>query len=84
MQRAIFHLSFPVRDLAAAKVFYCDFPGASIGRDNGQLKTGSENNSAWTNNPFKPHPFRRFDQLNRRCGSIGSLLTRSGRDWFRR
>lgn len=36
MQRPIFHLSFPVRDLAAAKAFYCDFLGASIGRDNGQ------------------------------------------------
>ena len=36
MQRPIFHLSFPVRDLAAAKTFYCDFLGASIGRDNDQ------------------------------------------------
>ena len=36
MQRPIFHLSFPVRDLAAAKAFYRDFLGASIGRDNDQ------------------------------------------------
>lgn len=34
MQRPIFHLSFPVRDLAAAKAFYRDVLGASIGRDN--------------------------------------------------
>ena len=36
MQRPIFHLSFPVLDLATAKAFYCDVLGASIGRDNDQ------------------------------------------------
>lgn len=35
MDRPIFHLSFPVLDLNAAKTFYCDVLGATIGRDNG-------------------------------------------------
>jgi uncharacterized protein len=35
MQRPIFHLSFPVRDLAEAKAFYCSVLGATIGRDTG-------------------------------------------------
>jgi len=30
----VFHLSFPVRDLAAAKAFYCGVLGARVGRDN--------------------------------------------------
>lgn len=34
MQRPVFHLSFPVRDLVAAKAFYCGRLGASLGRDN--------------------------------------------------
>lgn len=36
MSISIFHLAFPVRDLAAAKNFYCDAFGATIGRDNSQ------------------------------------------------
>lgn len=36
MIRPIFHLSFPVRDLSAAKAFYCDALGATVGRDNGE------------------------------------------------
>ena len=36
MDRAIFHLSFPVRSLADAKAFYCALLGASIGRDTGE------------------------------------------------
>ncbi|WP_146907266.1 VOC family protein [Arenimonas daejeonensis] len=36
MIQAVFHLSFPVRDLAAAKTFYCDLLGATVGRDTGQ------------------------------------------------
>lgn len=36
MTRAIFHLSFPVRSLVAAKDFYSKVLGATIGRDNGQ------------------------------------------------
>lgn len=35
MNRPIFHLSFPVMDLDAAKTFYCDALGATVGRDNG-------------------------------------------------
>lgn len=35
MDRPIFHLSFPVLDLDAAKTFYCDALGATVGRDNG-------------------------------------------------
>ncbi|MCI4569476.1 VOC family protein [Lysobacter sp. CFH 32150] len=35
MDRPIFHLSFPVLDLPAAKAFYCDALGATVGRDNG-------------------------------------------------
>lgn len=35
MDRSIFHLSFPVLDLDAAKTFYCDVLGATVGRDNG-------------------------------------------------
>lgn len=34
MTQVIFHLSFPVRNLSAAKNFYCNFLGATIGRDN--------------------------------------------------
>ncbi|MCU0753508.1 MAG: glyoxalase [Xanthomonadales bacterium] len=34
MDRPIFHLSFPVLDLDAAKAFYCDVLGATVGRDN--------------------------------------------------
>ena len=33
--QAIFHLSFPVRSLQAAREFYCKYLGASVGRDNG-------------------------------------------------
>ncbi len=33
MGRPAFHLSFPVRDLALAKAFYCDTLGATVGRD---------------------------------------------------
>jgi extradiol dioxygenase family protein len=33
MTHAIFHLSFPVRDLDAAKAFYRDVLGATIGRE---------------------------------------------------
>jgi uncharacterized protein len=36
MTQAIFHLSFPVRCLAAAKDFYCQALGATVGRDNGE------------------------------------------------
>ena len=36
MTQAIFHLSFPVRSLSAAKDFYCKFLGATVGRDNGE------------------------------------------------
>lgn len=36
VDRPIFHLSFPVLDLDAAKTFYCDVLGATIGRDNGK------------------------------------------------
>lgn len=36
MDRPIFHLSFPVLDLAAAKTFYCDALGATVGRDTGE------------------------------------------------
>jgi uncharacterized protein len=35
LDRPIFHLSFPVLDLAAAKTFYCDALGAVVGRDHG-------------------------------------------------
>jgi len=35
MTHAIFHLSFPVRSLAAAKDFYCRVLGATVGRDTG-------------------------------------------------
>lgn len=35
MDQSIFHLSFPVIDLNAAKTFYCNVLGATIGRDNG-------------------------------------------------
>jgi extradiol dioxygenase family protein len=35
VDRPIFHLSFPVLDLNAAKTFYCDVLGATVGRDNG-------------------------------------------------
>lgn len=34
MHLPVFHLSFPVRDLAAAKAFYCGVLGARVGRDN--------------------------------------------------
>lgn len=33
-ERYIFHLAFPVSDLAAAKAFYVDVLGAGIGREN--------------------------------------------------
>lgn len=33
MDRPIFHLSFPVLNLSAAKTFYCDVLGASVGRE---------------------------------------------------
>ncbi len=36
MKRPIFHLSFPVLDLDAAKTFYRDVLGATVGRDNGK------------------------------------------------
>lgn len=36
MSAAIFHLSFPVRSLPAAKEFYRTFLGATVGRDNGE------------------------------------------------
>ncbi|WP_157475077.1 VOC family protein [Lysobacter sp. Root494] len=36
MTQAIFHLSFPVRSLVAAKDFYCQLLGATLGRDNGE------------------------------------------------
>ncbi|HZH43807.1 MAG TPA: VOC family protein [Lysobacter sp.] len=32
MTRPIFHLSLPVRDLAATRTFYCTFLGATAGR----------------------------------------------------
>ncbi len=35
MTQTIFHLSFPVRSLRAAKDFYCTFLGATVGRDHG-------------------------------------------------
>lgn len=35
LDRPIFHLSFPVLDLDAAKTFYCNVLGATVGRDNG-------------------------------------------------
>lgn len=35
MNQPIFHLSFPVLDLGAAKTFYCNVLGAIVGRDNG-------------------------------------------------
>jgi uncharacterized protein len=35
MTHAVFHLSFPVRDLEAAKAFYCEVLGATVGRDTG-------------------------------------------------
>jgi len=34
MDLPVFHLAFPVRDLAAAKAFYCGVLGARVGRDN--------------------------------------------------
>lgn len=36
MTQAIFHLSFPVRSLQAAKDFYSKYLGAAVGRDNGE------------------------------------------------
>jgi extradiol dioxygenase family protein len=36
MTQAIFHLSFPVRSLEAARDFYCRVLGATLGRDNGE------------------------------------------------
>lgn len=36
MTQAIFHLSFPVRSLAAARDFYCERLGAAVGCDNGE------------------------------------------------
>ena len=36
MTEAIFHLSFPVRSLEAAKDFYCKYLGATVGRDTGE------------------------------------------------
>jgi uncharacterized protein len=36
MNRAIFHLSFPVRSLCEAKAFYCTLLGAGVGRDTGE------------------------------------------------
>ena len=36
LNRPVFHLSFPVLDLAAAKAFYCGALGATTGRDNGE------------------------------------------------
>lgn len=36
MSEAIFHLSFPVRSLAAARDFYRTMLGATVGRDSGQ------------------------------------------------
>jgi uncharacterized protein len=36
MTQAIFHLSFPVCNLKAAKDFYCTYLGALVGRDNGE------------------------------------------------
>lgn len=35
MSRAIFHLAFPVTDLAAAKTFYVDGLGCTLGRESG-------------------------------------------------
>jgi len=35
LDRPVFHLSFPVVDLAAAKAFYCGALGATAGRDSG-------------------------------------------------
>lgn len=35
MNRPVFHLSFPVLDLSAAKAFYCGMLGAAVGRDHG-------------------------------------------------
>lgn len=36
MTRAVFHLSFPVRNLSAARDFYCKVLGATVGRDNAE------------------------------------------------
>jgi extradiol dioxygenase family protein len=36
MTRIIFHLSFPVRSLQAAKDFYCTYLGATVGRDSSE------------------------------------------------
>jgi len=36
MLESIFHLSFPVRDLRAARDFYCTYLGATVGRDAGE------------------------------------------------
>lgn len=33
MSRPIFHLSFPVRDLARTRAFYCELLGARVGRE---------------------------------------------------
>jgi len=35
MSRALFHLAFPVADLAAAKTFYVDGLGCTLGRESG-------------------------------------------------
>jgi extradiol dioxygenase family protein len=39
MSTVIFHLAFPVHDLAAAKRFYVDGLGCSVGRESGQALT---------------------------------------------
>lgn len=36
MTQTVFHLSFPVRSLQAAKDFYCTYLGATVGRDTGE------------------------------------------------
>lgn len=36
MTQAIFHLSFPVRSLDAAREFYCRYLGATVGRNTGE------------------------------------------------
>jgi extradiol dioxygenase family protein len=36
LERYIFHLAFPVTDLAAARHFYCGVLGAEVGRENSE------------------------------------------------
>jgi len=49
MAQVIFHLAFPVTDLAAAKKFYVDGLGCTLGREsNSALILGLAGNQPWS------------------------------------